>query len=89
MFVDLEAANDAADAIAEIAVQARSLRSAWDRIASSFANRLRDVRDHIDEVAVSELTFKLRAGMDAGNWQRSGDQVFDALAQNGKQSCLR
>ena len=45
MFVDLEAANDAADAIAEIAVQARSLRSAWDRIASSFANRLRDVRD--------------------------------------------
>ena len=84
VFVDLEAANDAADAVAEIAVQARSLRSTWDRITSSFANRLRDVRDNIDEVAVSELTLKLRAGMDAGNWQRSGDQVFEALAQNDR-----
>lgn len=84
VFVDLESANDAADAVAEIAVQARSLRSSWERITSNFANRLRDVRDHIDEVAVSELTLKLRAGMDAGNWQRSGDQVFDALAQNDK-----
>ena len=84
VFVDLESASDAADAVAEIAVQARSLRTSWARITSNFANRLRDVRDHIDEVAVSELTLKLRAGMDVGNWQRSGDQVFEALAQNDK-----
>ena len=45
VFVDLEAANDSADAVAEIAVQVRSLRSSWERITSSFANRLRDVRD--------------------------------------------
>ena len=84
IFVDLEAAEDATGAIAEIAVQARSLDSAWSRIASDFANRLEGVLDRIDEVGVSELNVRLRAGMDAGNWQRSGDQVFDALAQNDK-----
>ena len=84
LFVDLEAANDAPSAIAEIAAQARLLRGAWDRITSSFANRLRDIHGHIDELELSELRLKFRAGMDAGNWQRSGDQVFDALAQNDK-----
>ena len=84
IFVDLEAAEDATSAIAENAVQARSLDSAWSRIASDFSNRLEGVLDRIDEVGVSELNVKLRAGMDAGNWQRSGDQVFEALAQNDK-----
>ena len=84
IFVDLEAANDAPDAIAEIATQARPLRSAWERIRSDSANWLRDIPGRIDEVGVHELKLKLRAGMDAGNWQRSGDQVFDALAQNDK-----
>ncbi len=82
IFVDLEAASDAADAVAEIAIQARPLRSAWSRIASHFANRLRDVRDHVAEVGVADLRVKLRAGIDAGNWQQSGDQVFAALAAN-------
>ena len=84
IFVDLEAADDAPDAIAEIATQARPLRSAWDRIRSDSANWLRDIPGRIDEVGVHELKLKLRAGMDAGNWQRSGDQVFDALSQNDK-----
>ena len=84
LFVDLEAANDAADAIAEIAAQAQPLGSAWDRIKSVFSNYLRDFRDNVDELTVHELGVKFRAGMDAGNWQRSGDQVFDALAQNDK-----
>ncbi len=84
VFVDLEAANDAADAIAEIAAQTQPLRHVRDRIWSSFANRLQGIRGHIEEVELSELRLKLRAGMDAGNWQRSGDQVFDALAQNDK-----
>ena len=84
VFVDLEAANDAPDAIAEIAAQARPLRHVRNRIWSSFANRLRDIRGHIDELGLHELKLKFHASMDAGNWQRSGDQVFEALAQNDK-----
>lgn len=82
VFVDLEAANDPADAVAEIAIRAKPVQSAWRRIGSFFANHLRDVRDHIDEVALSELKVKFRAGIDAGNWQHQGDQVFAALASS-------
>lgn len=84
VFVDLEGANDAADAVAEIAIQAKSVQKAWDLIVSRFANRLRDIRDHIEEVGVVDLRVKLRAGIDAGSWQRRGDQVFEALAASEK-----
>ena len=80
VFVDLEAASNAADAIAEIAIQSKPLASVWDRTLAFFANRLRDVSERIDEVSISELKVKLRAGIDAGNWQLSGDQIFEALA---------
>ena len=84
IFVDLEGANDSADAVAEIAIQARSARSAWGRIRETFANSLRDVRDHVDEVGFADLRVRLRAGIDAGSWQRTGDRVFEALAANDR-----
>ena len=45
---------------------------------------VRDVRDNIEELGVSELRVKLRGSLDAGNWQRIGDQVFEALAANDR-----
>lgn len=84
VFVDLEAANDPADAVAEIAIRAKPVQAVWRRIQSFFANHLRSIRGHIDEVALSELKVKLRAGIDAGNWQHQGDQVFAALASSEK-----
>ena len=84
IFVDLEASNDPADAVAEIAIQARPVQGAWTRIRSGFANQLRDARDHIEELGLLELKVKLRAGIDAGNWQQQGDQVFAALASSEK-----
>ena len=84
VFVDLEAANDPADAVAEIAIRAKPVQAVWRRIQSFFANHLRNVSGRIDEVAVSELKVKLRAGIDAGNWQHQGDQVFAALSSSDK-----
>ena len=84
VFVDLEGANDAADAIAEIAIQAKPVQSAWDRIRDGFANHLKDIGGRVEEVGIVDLKVKLRAGIDAGSWQRSGDQVFEALAANEK-----
>ena len=84
VFVDLEGANDAADAVAEIAIQAKPVQKAWDRIASGFANRLGDVLSHVEEVGFADLRVKLRAGIDAGSWQSSGDQIFEALAASDK-----
>ena len=82
VFVDLEAAMNGADAVAEMAIQAQSVQSIWRRIQMWSANRLGDIRDNVEEVGVSELKVRLRAGMDAGNWQRDGDRFFEALAAN-------
>ncbi len=84
LFVDLEGADNAADAVAEIAIQARSLQAAWNRIKSGFANIFKGMRDRIEEVAAYDLKVKLRSGIDAGNWIQRGDQIFAALAESEK-----
>lgn len=80
IFVDLEAASGPEDAVAEIAVQSKKVRGAWQAIKSGFANSLQGVIQHIDEVGVSEARVKLRAGVNRGDWQYKGDLVLQALA---------
>ena len=80
IFVDLEAASNAEDAIAEIAVQSRHAHDAWVRIKSGFVNVLRNIGDRVDTLSVSDIQVKLRAGIDTGNWRQKGDEVFSALA---------
>ena len=84
VFVDLEAAGGPEDAVAEIAVQSKSVRGAWEAIKSSFANSLRGARDQVDELAISELKIKLRAGVNPGDWRHKGDLIFQALASTKK-----
>lgn len=84
LFVDLEGAENAADAIAEFAIQARSVQSAWNRIRPWFANIFKGIGDRIEEVGVADVKVKLRAGIDAGNWNQRGDQIFAALAESEK-----
>ena len=84
IFVDLEAADTPEDAVAEIAVQSKSARGAWDRIKSRFVNVLREVSDRVDTLSVSDLQVKLRAGIDTGNWRQKGDEIFSALAGNDR-----
>ncbi len=88
IFVDLEAAMDLADMVAELGTQVKSVRRAWDWIKSNFANVLKEVATQIEELSVSELRVKLRAGIDAGNWSHKGDTVFSALADNERHVVL-
>ena len=82
VFVDLEDAADAADAIAAIGIEANPVEGAWRRIVSIFANVLQGVGERVEELAVADARVKLRAGVDAGNWRRKGDEIFSALAEN-------
>ena len=82
VFVDLEDASSAADAVVEIGSQSRSVHGAWRRIKLGFANALREVGDRVDTLSVSEVRVKLRAGIDAGSWRQKGDAVCAALAEN-------
>ena len=84
VFVDLEDAGSAADAVAEIAVQSRPAQHAWPRIKDRFANVLRGVGERIDTVSVAEVRVKLRAGIDAGSWRQQGDEVLAALAESDR-----
>ena len=84
VFVDWEGAMDPADTVAEMATYARPLQGVRTRMTSWLKNSARDVRDNIEELGVSELRVRLRAGLNAGTWQRIGDQVFDALAANDR-----
>ena len=87
IFVDLEGASTSADAIAETGFQSRSAQGAWDQIKSLFANVLPaevEVGGRVPALADADLRVKMRAGVDAGNWRRRGDEVFAALAGNGQ-----
>ena len=82
IFVDLEDALTPADAISEIGARSKSLQGVQRKLKSWLANTLREAVDRVDTLAVSEVQVKLRAGIDAGNWQQKGDEVFAALAEN-------
>lgn len=88
VFVDLEAAMDPADAIAEIGVQARTLGGAWSKIKGGFENFLQDASERFEEMTIADIKVKLRAGIDAGNWQHRGDAVFAALASSDRSVVL-
>ena len=83
VFVDLEGAATAADAVAEIVVQAGSAHGVWTRLKTGLASLGPNIRDSVDELGVSELRVRLRATLDPGSWRQKGDAVFAALAENG------
>ena len=82
VFVDLEGAATAADAVAEIVVQAGSANGVWTRLKEGLASLMPGIRDAVDELGVAELRVKLRATLDPGSWRQKGDAVFAALAAN-------
>ncbi len=84
VFVDVEGADTASDAIAEIGTGSIPVQGAWRRIVAGFGNVLRETGDRIDELSVADIRVKMRAGIDAGNWRRRGDEVFAALAANDR-----
>ena len=84
VFVDVEGAETASDAIAEIGAGSKRVLGAWHRIVADFGNVLREAPDRVEELKVADLRVKLRAGIDAGNWRRRGDKVFAALAGNDR-----
>ncbi|MDE0533325.1 MAG: hypothetical protein OXI01_18020 [Albidovulum sp.] len=88
VFVDLEAAADPADAIAEIGVQTTPVRAAWDGIMTVIANMVKRAGGRIEELSLADLKVKLRAGIDAGNWPQRGGAIFAALAESGRSVVL-
>ena len=55
IFVDLEAAANAGDAIAEIAFETRSIQGVWSNVLSHFSNFLQGFSNQVEAVRVFRL----------------------------------
>ena len=84
VFVDLEGAATAEDAIAAIAAASRSVKSAWRRIGSRLKTVSQEALERLGTISVHELEVKLRARTDHGNWRTEGDLILEALAESGR-----
>ncbi len=84
LFVDLQKSSSPEDAIVELSLAVRPYQSLWGKGRQVFTNILSSVADRTDEFNVSELGFKLRAGLTGGNWMEKGDQLFAVLAGSEK-----
>ena len=84
VFVDLEDASTAADAVVEIGAASLHARGLWTRVKDWVSRSSATAADRIDELGVSELRIKLRAGIDAGRWRTQGDALFASLAAGDK-----
>ena len=80
VFVDLEGARDAADAVTEMSGALASVRSVWARFKSGWSRRVQDVSARVEGVELHELKVKLRAEVDPGSWRIRGDELFSAVA---------
>lgn len=83
-YVDLEAAEDHRHAVAEIGSCCASTVGVGDRISRILGGAL----ERVDELNVFDLSVKLRARIDDGNWQHQADEIFDGIASCGKPAVL-
>lgn len=73
LFVDVEGATCAEDAIADIAKAAYPIRSTMSRFVIGMRRWL---KDNIEEISAVEFRVKIRAGLDAGNWKHHGTELL-------------
>ncbi len=80
IFIDLQKAVTAEDAIVAISVALKPYTGLWNKTKSLFANALSALVGGIEELSLGEVGIKLRAGLTAGNWKEKGDELFSILA---------
>ena len=83
-FVDLQKSRSAADAIVALSLATHPYKSLWQKGRGLFSNILEKATDAVEQVDLSELGVKLRAGLTAGNWASKGDQLLAILAGSDK-----
>jgi uncharacterized protein len=80
LYIDLQKASTAEDAIVELSLALKSHTKIWDKIKELFANALNKIVGGVEEVNIGEFGIKFRAGLTASNWTEKGDALFSILA---------
>lgn len=81
IFADVEHADSAEDVIAELARAAHPLRGLGARLVDGAS---RWMRDNVKTLSASAFHVKFRGELNAGNWRRFGDGLFEACANHGQ-----
>lgn len=81
IFVDLEDATNATDAIAEIYLESRSLPSLRQRAELYSSAWLRRLKTFGLSAEYSEMKVQVRARVHGGNWKRTGDRLLKNLTK--------
>lgn len=82
LFIDLQKASTAEDAIVEISLALKPYNSLWDKTKDLFSNALGRLAETVEGVNLGEVGIKLRAGLSSGNWAEKGDSLFSILAES-------
>jgi hypothetical protein len=82
LFVDLQKAASAEEAIVEISLALEQHNSLWKKTKELFSNALKMVAGGIEELNLGEIGIKIRAGLSSGNWSEKGDSIFSILAES-------
>jgi hypothetical protein len=80
LFVDLQKASSAEDAIVALSLALKPHEGLWRRIKGVFANVVGGLAERIEELNAGELGIKLRSGLVSGNWSEKGDMLFSIMA---------
>lgn len=80
IFVDLEAAKTAPQAIAEIADCSKSVVGVWRHRGSAFAAWISNRAERLTAIRVPKFGLELRTVIDSFTWRRRGDKLFARLA---------
>ena len=84
LFVDLEDACNASDAIASLSSKCKQFNGVWEKTKGVFSN----VLSGIEEVQIGEIKAKIRGGLSRANWKEKADQLLDVLANEDKKVLL-
>lgn len=82
LFVDLQKAVTAEDAVVAISIALRPHTNLWNKTKGLFANALSMLTGTVEELNLGEIGIKLRGGLTAGSWVEKGDSLFSILAES-------
>lgn len=85
LFVDVEGATCAEDAIAQIAQAAHPVLPITSRFITGMKRWL---SENVEEITTFDFGVKIRAGLDAGSWRRHGEQLLRDCATQGSPALL-
>jgi hypothetical protein len=84
LFVDLQKAQTAQDAIVEISLALKPHKSLWNKTKDLFSNVLNIVAGSVEEINAGDIGIKIRSGLISAKWSEKADALFSILAGSEK-----